>query len=271
MSDPGADQRSAAVAAARRARRIGGKVAVPAEGKPAVELSKSAPAEDVPVEDVPVDDVLVGDPVAEAPPEPATQPADKRAADEPATATPDWARWLPAAVLGLAAVTMAVLILTFSHSVWWAKPHAAKTKPVPGAGAASRDSTTNEIRERVLAAAKDCTAKTNSYSYKTFDTDVSAGAKCTTGAQTGQYDTAMKTLIRPDALRLKATQTTQINTAGVEAVTDGGKQWSILVYGQQGITQSGAQPRTDPFAAIVRMDYVHGHWLISSLAQAQDD
>lgn len=179
-------------------------------------------------------------------------------------------RWLPAGILIVAAVTMGVLLLTFSHSVWWAKPSASA--PTTGkSGSASSPPTnpataaSNQLRERVLAAAKQCVVATNKYDYRTFDADEAAGLKCTTGVQSKRYKTAMENLIRAQASKIKASQVPQINLAGIESVTAGGKQWSIVVYGQLAIHNANVKARTDPFAAVVRMDYVHGTWLMSDV------
>ena len=154
---------------------------------------------------------------------------------------------------------MAVLLATFSHSVWWAKPSAAAVHQA-----------SNQIRERVLAAAKQCVVATNKYNYVTLDADEAAGLKCTTGVQSDRYKRAMDSLIRGPATKLKASQVPQINTAGIESVTALGTQWSIVVYGQLAIHNANVAHRTDPFAAVVRMDYVHGRWLMADLQTLQE-
>jgi hypothetical protein len=135
---------------------------------------------------------------------------------------------------------------------------------------ASTDGAVNVLRERVLAAAKQCVVATNQYNYKTLDADEAAGAKCTTGVQTSRYKSAMEHLIRKTAIKIKASQVPQINTAGIESVTDDGKQWSIVVYGQLAIHSTNVKARTDPFAAVVRMDYVDGKWLMADLQTLQE-
>jgi hypothetical protein len=166
---------------------------------------------------------------------------------------------------------MAVLLATFSHSVWWAKPSAAAPRVTPSTGRsgpppASTDGAANLLRQRVLAAAKQCVIATNKYDYQTLDADEAAGLKCTTGVQSTRYKTAMEHLIRGPATKLKASQIPQINTAGIESVTANGKQWSIVLYGQLAIHNVNVKARTDPFAAVVRMDYVLGKWLMSDVA-----
>jgi hypothetical protein len=289
--------KSAAAAAARRARRIGGPARTARTGRTAQPAASTAEPEavdlaragagNVPAEPVSETHALspAAEPSAETVRIPVSRPEDDaatvpvwlppapdiRTSRPPASAGPSgWAvvRWVPAAVLVAAAVAMGILLLTFSHSVWWAKPSSATVQrgaTKPGGGIATVDGPVNQLRERVLAAAKECVVATNKYDYTTLDADEAAGVKCTTGVQTARYKSAMDHLIRPTATKLKASQVPQINTAGIESVTDGGKQWSIVVYGQLGIHNVNVKSRTDPFAAVVRMDYVRGKWLMSDV------
>jgi hypothetical protein len=232
----------AAASAAARARRIGGRVGprpTPApEGEPAtpaVELGKPAKA-DKPVAAVP--------PAAKTP---ADGPAD---VDPPPTvaAIPGWLRWLPAEVLTAAALIMAVLMIVFSHGVWWGKASG------------------NHVREEMLAAAKTCTVKTNTYKYTELAAYSAAVKHCTTGRLTGQIDRTITTVIKKYAGPLKAVQTAQISRGAIESVSPHGKQWTVLVFGQLSVTNSNEpKGRTDPFAAEVTMEKVHGKWLMSGL------
>ena len=158
---------------------------------------------------------------------------------------PSALRWVPAGVLGTAAVVMIVLVLIAAHSVWYAKP------------------STSATRDQVLAAAKTCTARSNTYNYTSLDKDEAAAAKCTTGTYTAKFTKAFDRLVKPKAVQLKASQSVQVNAAGIETV--GHSRWTVVVYGQTRITQAGAQPRTDPFAAEVVMQRVGGHWLIKDI------
>jgi hypothetical protein len=260
--------RSSAAAAARRARRIAGpaRPANPAKAEP-VNTAKRAPVE------TPVEAVSEPEQIVEQVPFDANTPTLIPSAPPPASTGSATARWLPAAVLVAAAVTMIVLLATFSHSVWWAKPSSATGPPATGTskgGVTGNGGAVNELRERVLAAAKQCVVATNQYNYKTLDADEAAGAKCTTGVQTSRYKSAMEHLIRKTAIKIKASQVAQINTAGIESVTADGKQWSIVVYGQLAIHNANVKARTDPFAAVARMDYVNGKWLMADLQTLQE-
>ena len=160
---------------------------------------------------------------------------------------PAWLRWVPAIVLSGCAIAMIVIIAVAAHGVWYAKP------------------STSSARDEVLAAAKKCTAVANTYNYKTLAADEKRGLACTTGAWTAQYKSALEKIVKPTATSLKASQTVQINAAGIESVNDTGTQWTTIVYGQLTINQSGATPRIDPFAAVVQMTKVKSKYLVSKI------
>jgi hypothetical protein len=193
------------------------------------------------------------DPAGSFPPPPLAPSAQPRPAAGGPT-QPAWLNWAPAGVLSVGAVVMAVLVIVFSHGVWWG-PDASRT---PAGGA--------KLREQVLAAAKTCVAATNTYKYTDMDTFETKALACTTGVFRGQLKSTIDSIIRVNAPKLKASQTPQINRGGIEAVSPDGRQWTILLYGQLSVTNSNdPQPRTDPFAAQVRMERVGGKWLISAL------
>ena len=55
------------------------------------------------------------------------------------------------------------------------------------------------MRQQVLASAKSCMAKINTYDYRKLDDSEKTGAACTTGDLTAQYKTTMEKLIKPQA------------------------------------------------------------------------
>jgi hypothetical protein len=173
--------------------------------------------------------------------------AEAEAGPAAVTQVPEWLRWAPAVVLSVCALAMIVIIAVAAHGVWYAKP------------------STSAERDKVLAAAKKCMAAANTYNYKTLAADEKRGLACTTGAWTTQYRSALEKIVKPSALKLKASQTVQINAAGVESVSGNGQQWTTIVYGQLTINQSGATPRIDRFAAIVRLDKVKSRYLVSKI------
>jgi hypothetical protein len=188
---------------------------------------------------------------------------EKQTAEPPRTgresgarsAPPAWLNWLPAAVLSAGALAMAVLLIVFSHGVWWG--------PDPAAVPSGRTAT---LREQVLAAAKTCVASTNTYKYTELDSYESRALACTTGQFTSQLKDTIDRLIRVNAPKLKSSQTAQINRGGIESISPDGRQWTILLFGQLSVTNSNdKQPRTDPFAAQVVMQRVRGKWLMAKL------
>ena len=262
--------RSGAAAAARRARRIGGRpagmsqsagrAAPGAQGAPTGEpepAAGDAAAQPVSFEKGrPATDAL--DAPTQLPPPAGYPPPGYPGAAQPVviTAVPAWLNWLPAAVLSAGVVTMMVILVVVSDGVWWGKsPNSVPAKMTPP-----------YVREQVLAAAKNCVATTNTYKYTDLQTYETNALACSTGEFTSQLKDTIEKLIMVNAPKLKSSQTAQINRGGIEAISPDGKQWTILLFGQLTVTNNeNKQPRTDPFAAEVRMDRVQGRWLIAGL------
>jgi hypothetical protein len=247
---------SAAAAAASRARRIGGRTgAAPAAHlgadagtattKPGTPPARISPSSESGFDDPALEPAAGPVRVSKAAPNlrPDLPPAPAGAA----ASVPAWLRWAPAGFLSAAAVAMAIVLVVTSHGVWWGKQ----------SGTA--------IRDQVLAAAKACVAKTNTYRYTSIDAYERAGLTCATGDFTSQFRDAVEKLVKKNAPTLKSVQSTQINTAAIESVTRGG-HWSVLIFGQIKVTNTNyPNGRTDPFGAVVQMTKVHGTWLISGL------
>jgi hypothetical protein len=262
--EPQARPTPPSAAAARRARRIGGRPAPsagPHPDQPAAASPTPADGGDQPREaklgrlsftkakQVKPDAGAAEPPASVFPPPP---PAP-RVSTAPGT-PPPWLNWAPAAVLSAGAVVMAVLIVAFSHNVWWG----SDPSHTPDGG--------QRLREQVMAAAKTCVAATNTYKYTDLNTFETKALGCATGEFRNQLKSTIDTLIKVNAPKLKSSQTAQINRGGLEAISQDGRQWTILLYGQLSVTNSNeSQPRTDPFAAQVRMQKVQDKWLISAL------
>lgn len=226
-----------AAAAARRARRIGGKVATPAGPRPVAAPAGESGAGPRPATSR-----------TEAPPA-AVRPAVAR---RTRPAVPGWLNWAPAAAASVGVVVLAVLLVVWSHGVWWGKD-----------AGGSADSTA--LRERVLAAAKTCIVDANTYKYTALDSYERKALACTTGQFTDSFRHTIETLVKVRAPQLKASQTAQTNLAGLEAVSPDGRQWTILVFGQLSVVNTDyPKGRTDPFGAQVTMDKVNGRWLMSN-------
>jgi Mce-associated membrane protein len=159
-------------------------------------------------------------------------------------------RWVPAGVLGLAAVVLAVLCVAYGKGVWYSTKSA------------------NEVRGEVLSAAKTCTGKVSSYDYRKLAQAKKEGQACATGKFKTDYTTAMDTIIAKEAPKTKTTQSVQVAKAGIEQVSSDGNQWTLLIYGQHTVTNTttGTQtPRLDKLSVRVTMDKVGDKWLISKL------
>jgi len=177
--------------------------------------------------------------------------APGRAERAPATSTggrtgSSPAVWLPAALLGLAAAAMVVVLVV----------------SLVGGHKASASA----IRDRVLAAAKTCLAASNSYSYKHLDAFEKKGLACGTGQFAVQFKQSVEKVLKKNAPSVKQTQTFQANEAGIIDVT-AHDAWDVMVYGQVHVVNvgTGKDGRTDPYGAIARLVEVHGKWRIASL------
>jgi hypothetical protein len=109
---------------------------------------------------------------------------------------------------------------------------------------------------------------TNSWHYNSFAADEAKGVACTTGSRTSDYKNAMEHVIKPLAVKLQASQVAQVNYAGISDVSPDGDSWNVLIVGQLTVRQkTNPQGRQDPFAALVRMDRVHGQWLMARIQE----
>jgi Mce-associated membrane protein len=74
--------------------------------------------------------------------------------------------------------------------------------------------------------------------------------------------------IKPTATKTKAVVQAQTDAAGVESVSGDGKQVTVVVFGEQKVTNTSlTAPRTDLFRVRVTMDKVNGQWLVSKFVQ----
>lgn len=225
--------------AASRARRIGGRPLPGPIAQPSRAYSAPGPGSAAPASSRTT----------------AVAPARAPAPAEPSTGRsgPSRLRWIPAAVAGLAAVVLAVATVWLSHGVWWAKRMAP------------------DLRGEVLAAAKTCMPKVGSYDYRSLDASLAQGLACSTGTFRANYERAMKTVVASLAPQTKTIQTVSITRAGIVSVSPDGRQWVVLIYGQQKIqnnTTAKTQPRYDLLSVTVTMNQVGKSWLISQEALA---
>jgi uncharacterized protein HemX len=157
-----------------------------------------------------------------------------------------------AAVAALAAAVLLGVGLWLTDGVWWAK--------------SSTSAHREQVRQQVLAAAKTCTAAILSYDYRTLDQNERTGQACATGQLKADYTKLMDTTVKTIAPQNKAVQVLQVAKAGITSVSSDGKQWVILVYGQQSVTTSTVtSPRLDISSASVTLNNVGGVWLVSNM------
>ncbi|HEV7193229.1 MAG TPA: hypothetical protein VGN35_08470 [Jatrophihabitantaceae bacterium] len=160
------------------------------------------------------------------------------------------------ALIIVASVAVAAVLgigLWLSHGVWWAK--------------SSTDARRNTERQQVLAAAKTCTARILSYDYRTLAASEKAGQACATGQLKADYTKLMDTTVKQIAPQSNVVQVFQVEKAGVSSVSPDGKQWVIVVYGQQQVSSKTitSGPRLDISNAVVTLNKVGGQWLVSNM------
>ena len=244
--------------ATSRARRIGGRpVRTGAPGTAApegVRLDKPAAAETpetVETTEAPdVTDTWTAPPEAAAEPTPAAgAPAERRAL----------LPWLPAALLTVVALVFGVLVAVFA-----ATGHSGKA-----ASSTTVSSQGQTLRERVLAAAKNCLAQANSYDYRTMQASEVEALKCATGSYARDLRTTFEKSLKVDAPKVHAIQSVQVDVAGIEGVSSDGRTWTVLLFGQVTINKTGQSgSRVDPVAAKATLQQVGGRWLIAKLDRA---
>jgi hypothetical protein len=250
---------------ARRARRIGGRPtpgSTPRPAEPSIDGAGDAPVTEqaAPVGlSKPAAQATAPKPtVAEKPaPKPTRAPdfdVDTAGGAGPGRALP--LRWIPTGLLGICVLALLVLLVIASHGVYWAK--------------ADDSAAARTVRqEEVLASAKKCFAQINTYDYRHLDGLISTDLTCTTGRFSADLRQALQSQILRLAPKAKATQTAQVNKAGIVSVNPAGDQVVLLVYGQ--LTQSNSStakksPRVDVVGAVVTVDKVGQRWLISKVA-----
>jgi hypothetical protein len=145
-----------------------------------------------------------------------------------------------AVLAGLAAAAMLGVGIWLSHGVWWAKKSVSDER--------------QKVRTQVLAAAKTCTVAILSYDYRHLDQSENAGKACATGQLLSDYTRLMDSTVKTIAPQSKTIQQFQVANAGVSSVSPDGKQWVILVYGQEAVTNtttaggSSSTPSSTPSA-----------------------
>lgn len=250
--EPAADEASRrpspGATAASRARRIGGRP-MPTPAAAARERS-TAPEEQA--QPKAPSQKPVAKKATPPPPPPAAEPRHPLPVDLVALQRRvDRLRWIPAVIAGLALVAVLALGVWQSHGVWWGK---------------KLGDTRADQQQRVLAAAKSCTAAILSYDYQRLEQTKSAAEGCATGQFKNDYDQSFD-LVQTAAPQKKASQTFRVANGGVSEVSSDGKQWVVMLYGQIEYNDSSVKngPRLDISTPIVTLTEVNGKWLVSKM------
>ncbi len=123
-------------------------------------------------------------------------------------------------------------------------------------------------RDQALSTAKSAVPLILSYDYRQFDKNVTSAKARLTGRATTDYVQAMAKTIKPTALKVHAVVRAQTDGAGVESVSDSGRQVTVVVFGEQKVTNTSlSAARIDLFRVRVRLDRVGGQWLVSKFDQ----
>lgn len=123
-------------------------------------------------------------------------------------------------------------------------------------------------RDQALSTAKSAVPLILSYNHQRFDSDVAAAKARLTGRAVTDYVQAMTKTIKPTATKVQAVVQAQTNGAGVEAVSGDGDHVTVVVFGEQKVTNTSLKtPRTDLFRVRVTLDRVQGQWLVSKFDQ----
>lgn len=239
---------------ARRAAAAGVQAAADAESAASSTRRPSPRPADARSADSAADSKTVGkDRVTVTKPAKATAEATATAAEVEPAARPHRvqvrsARWL--------AAVLAVLALLLAGASAWLVITA------PGqAGSVNQ-------RDQALSAAKSSVALILSYDYRSFDAGLATAKAQLTGRANSDYVQAMTSTIKPAAIKSKVVVQAQTDSAGVETVSADGKQVTVVVFGQQKVTNSAlTSPRIDPFRVRATMNLVGGHWLVSKFDQ----
>jgi Mce-associated membrane protein len=150
---------------------------------------------------------------------------------------------------------LAVLVLALAVAAGWLATVSASN------GSASQ-------RDQALAAAKSAVPVILSYNYKSFDADLAKAQAQLTGRARSDYVQAMTKTIKPAAVKADVVVQAHTDAAGVETVSASGDQVTVVVFGEQKVTNTAlTAPRTDPFRVRATLTRVAGQWLVSKFDQ----
>ena len=157
-------------------------------------------------------------------------------------------RLLPAVLI----VALAALV-TGAALVW----HGVLTRPG-----------TSAQREAAVASARTAVTAVMTYDYRHLDRDIASTSRLLGGSFRGQYLTAMNDEVKPRAPQEKTVVTGQVVQVAVEAFDSSGTQATLLVFGQQSVTNAvHASPTLNPTQLEAVVEIVGGQWRLVQLTQ----
>jgi Mce-associated membrane protein len=124
-------------------------------------------------------------------------------------------------------------------------------------------------REQLLAQTKTKVASIIAYDYRSIDAGAAKAEAGLLDPFKSQYAKTIATVVKPQAVQVKAIVTATIENVGIVSISGNGKQAVLLVYAQQGVQNSttGTTPRLDIATIQVTMTKVGGNWLISQVVR----
>ena len=129
-------------------------------------------------------------------------------------------------------------------------------------------STSQADRDAVLSAAKTSTQLVISYDYHHVQADAAKAEPHLTGGFATDYKKSIDGVIAVQAPKVQAVVQGQIDTAAIESVSGSGDQVTVIVFGEQKVTNTSlTQPRTDIVRLRVTMQRVGSDWKIAKLDQ----
>jgi Mce-associated membrane protein len=129
-------------------------------------------------------------------------------------------------------------------------------------------SSSRKDRGNALDKAKAYCALVLTYDYQHVDADRDRALPHLTGRFAEDYKKAMTDVVKAQAPKVKAIVEGQVDSAGLEAVSGSGKQITVVVFGQQKVSNSAlTQPRTDIVRLRIVLDRVGSDWKISKVDQ----
>ena len=181
----------------------------------------------------------------------AASPATPSSKTERVTSRPSRARVRPAIGYGLAVAAVLLIAVNVLLAV------------IPAPRTSSQAD-----RDQVLSDAKTATQLVISYDYHHVQADAAKAAAHLTGAFASDYRKSIDSVIAVQAPKVQAVVEGQIDTAAIESVSGSGDQVTVIVFGEQKVTNTSlSQPRTDIVRLRVTMDRVGSDWKIAKLDQ----